>query len=107
MTIRRVAFHPEAIMEAEAAIEWYAERSSRAAESFLLEIEAAVAAIAAAPERWPLVDGSSRRYLLRRFPYALIYRRVDESIEVLAVAHGRRRPGFWRSRSNWEPESDR
>jgi toxin ParE1/3/4 len=40
----------------------------------------------------------TRKYLLRRFPYAVIYRVTDEAIEVVAVAHGRRRPGYWKTR---------
>jgi hypothetical protein len=41
----------------------------------------------------------TRRYLLKRYPYAVIYRELDDLIWVVAVAHGKRRPGYWKSRT--------
>jgi toxin ParE1/3/4 len=94
----QLEFHPHALREAENAVAWYAERSMRAAERFVQEMEAAVAAIGGTPERWPLFDGEARRILLRRYPYVVIYRVLTDRIQILAVAHGRRRPGYWRDR---------
>ena len=53
MGAKPVEFHPEALAEAEAALAWYGERSSGAAEGFLTELERAVEAISEAPDRWP------------------------------------------------------
>jgi hypothetical protein len=39
-----------------------------------------------------------RQYVFPRFPFSLVYRMRGDDVEVLAVAHGRRRPGYWRSR---------
>ena len=77
---------------------WYRERSSRVAESLASELGKAVQAISNAPQRWPRYEHGCRRFPLRRFPYLLIYREKAEAIQLLAVAHGRRRPGFWRAR---------
>ncbi|MGH9454216.1 MAG: type II toxin-antitoxin system RelE/ParE family toxin [Terriglobia bacterium] len=55
MSGKPVEFHPEALAEAEAAAAWYRERSLQAAEAFVRELEDAVSAIRAAPERWPRV----------------------------------------------------
>jgi plasmid stabilization system protein ParE len=99
MSGRPVEFHPEALAEAEAAVAWYRERSFRAAEAFTDELTKAVATISEAPQRWPIFETGCRRFPLRRFPYLVIYREKPLSIEVLAVAHGRRRPGYWRTRS--------
>jgi plasmid stabilization system protein ParE len=98
MTTSQIAFHPEAAAEVKAAFTWYRARSVRAAVSFLKALEEALGAIAASPERWPLFAQGYRRNLLRRFPYAVVYRQISGGIEVMAVAHGRRRPGYWRSR---------
>ncbi len=95
----KVRFHPEAVDEAEAALAWYAERSEQAAFRFLAELEGVLGQIPEAPERWPQFDGPARRMLMRHFPYAVIYREAGEVIEILAVAHGRRRPGYWKKRS--------
>jgi plasmid stabilization system protein ParE len=99
MSGKPVEFHPEALAEAEAALAWYRERSVRAAEAFVSELERAIAAISEAPHRWPFFQPDCRRFPLRRFPYLVIYRERAQSIEVLAVAHGRRRPGYWRPRT--------
>jgi len=91
-------FHPAAVDEAEAALSWYAERSTQAASRFLADLERVLGEISEAPERWPQFDGPARRMLLRHFPYAVIYRVAGDRVEVLAVAHGRRRPGYWKKR---------
>lgn len=36
-----------------------------------------------------------RRYILRRFPYSIIYQVTSEELRILAVAHHRRRPSYW------------
>lgn len=93
-----VELHPEAIAEARAAYTWYAEHDISAANAFIAEFDHAIAQIAKAPERWPVHFHNTRRYLLRRFPYGVIYPITETTIQVLAVAHGRRRPGYWRNR---------
>ena len=62
------------------------------------ETDRAVEAISSNPERWPQVEENTQQYLLRRFPYAVIYRARAERVLVVAVAHMRRRPGYWRGR---------
>jgi plasmid stabilization system protein ParE len=94
-----VRFHPSAITEAKAAYDWYAKRSPFAANAFMAALDDAASVIRKNPARWPQHAHGTRKYLLRRFPYAVIYRVTDETIQVLAVAHGRRRPGYWRRRS--------
>jgi plasmid stabilization system protein ParE len=94
----QVFFHPEAVAEAQAAHRWYRECSGQAAAAFLGELDDAIAAVAESPERWPEYAGGTRRYLLKRFPFLLVYRVKNGDVQVLAVAHGRRRPGYWRNR---------
>ena len=91
-------FHPEAVAEARAAREWYAERSPLAAAVFMDEIERATEMIMEAPNRWPRYLHGTRRYLLRRFPFSVIYRVAGTSVQVIAVMHGKRRPGYWKTR---------
>jgi plasmid stabilization system protein ParE len=98
VTHRSVHIHPAALEEAEAATDWYAERSQRAAEGFLNELHRAIEQIAEHPERFPAFEFGTRRIVLRKYPYLLIYRESATSVEIVAVAHGRRRPGYWRNR---------
>ena len=86
--------------EADTAVDWYAERSIRATQRFLMDFEGTLSAMAEAPHRWPPFAGTHRRILFRQFPYLLIYRTFNDRIEVFTVAHGGRRPDDWRKRMN-------
>ena len=91
-------FHPAAVFEAGAAFQWYQERSDEAARAFLAELDRAIAQIEEAPGRWPSYLDEIRRFVLRRFPYAVVYREGEEVVRVIAVTHARRRPGYWQGR---------
>jgi plasmid stabilization system protein ParE len=94
----KVSAHPLAVLEAREARLWYAERSPVAAESFMTELDAAIEMISEAPDRWPEVANGRRRYVMRRFPFILVFRIQSDEIRLLAIQHGRRRPGYWKSR---------
>lgn len=96
--IADVRFHPEAIAEFDAAVDWYRERSEQAAEAFVAEVEHAIVKIAEHPSIWTEYLHGTRKYLLRRFPYLLIYVFYETKVQVVAVAHGSRRPGYWKAR---------
>ena len=98
MAAPSVRLHPDAIAEAKAAYEWYAERNLSAANAFISDLGHAISQIQSRPERWTIHLGGTRKFLLRRFPYAVVYRVGRSTIQIIAVAHGRRRPGYWRSR---------
>jgi len=95
---RRIELHPEAVREAGAAWSWYHARNPAVGRAFLEEIDRAIQAIGEAPDRWPGHAAGGRKCLLRRFPFLIVFRASDTKIEILAVAHARRRPGYWRSR---------
>jgi plasmid stabilization system protein ParE len=65
---------------------------------FLDEVDRALALIREHPRAWNPIGRDLRRCRLLVFPYGLIYRIRDETIEIIAVAHDRRRPGYWRGR---------
>ena len=94
----RVSFHPRARDEVEEAQAWYEERSLLAATGFLLEISVAVRRIGEAPHRYPVALYSTRRVVLERFPFSIHYRVNEDDIVVVAVAHQKRRPGYWAGR---------
>ena len=95
---RTVDFHDAALGEADAAAERYAERDPAVADAFAVELERALQHIRDGPERWPIESGGARRVLLRRFPFKLVYVVEPDRCVVLAVAHWRRRPGYWKPR---------
>lgn len=97
----RVRFLATARVEAEEAARWYAQREVGLGAEFLAEIEAAIALIAESPSAWPASpdDLRARRLPLSRFPYALVYVvRSEAEAVVVAIAHAKRRPGYWRAR---------
>jgi hypothetical protein len=94
-----VRFHRLAIREYEDRRTWYESRRDGLGDAFASEVDRAVARIEKSPNRWPVAFVKFRRVRLRRFPYILYYYVVDPTRAlVLAVAHARRRPGYWRRR---------
>jgi plasmid stabilization system protein ParE len=80
------------------SLTWYAERSTDAANDFDAEFDRAISQIAREPECFPMCDSRHRYFLLRRFPFRIIYRIVASDIVVIAVAHGSRSPDYWATR---------
>lgn len=99
MTSASVRIHPAALEEAEAGTEWYRQRSMRAAEMFLDELDRAIERIGDHPGQFPEYASGTRRMVPQRFPYLLVFRETAAGVEVIAVAHGRCRPGYWRNRA--------
>jgi toxin ParE1/3/4 len=96
--VKPVAFHPEAEVEFASATEFYgAERPGLAGE-FAEEMNHAVEFVRKHPEAGVPVRGAIRRWLVRRFPYSIIYREEETRLYILAVAHQRRRPEYWSER---------
>ncbi len=91
-------FHPRAIFEARKARNWYAHRNLAVATRFMAELDRAIDKIKDGPDRWPKYLFGARFFKLRRFPYMVIYWEDQASILILAVAHAKRRPGYWRKR---------
>ena len=98
MSSATVRIHPAALREAEAATEWYRRRSIRAAAMFLDEIDRAIERIAGHSEHSPEYPFGTSRVVLQRFPCLVVFRKTTADMEIIAVAHGRRRPVYWRDR---------
>ncbi len=93
-----VKFHPAARTELLEARLWYEKRSPLAAVAFAQEVNAVISRIAKAPMQCPLAEHETRRAALQRFPYNVFYRVGVEEMVVVAVAHQKRRPGYWQGR---------
>jgi plasmid stabilization system protein ParE len=79
---------------------WYGRRSPAAAQRFVQAVDAAAQQIAAQPQAGPLFQNRYRWRRAGRFPYLLYYDIVaPDQVMILAVAHARRRPGYWRRRT--------
>jgi len=98
--VPRISLHPEAAAEAEVARSWYEAREEGLGSAFVEELDRALALIRERPEIWPIYLAGTRRFLIRRFPFAVIYRIHSSIIQVLAIGHLKRRPGYWKSRGS-------
>ena len=94
----KVRFTPEAVAEADRAADWYARRSLAASEAFVREIDIAIQEVLTFPEAWPSYRKNCRRRVLSRFPFSIVYRIVGDVLEIVAVVHDKKRPGYWESR---------
>jgi plasmid stabilization system protein ParE len=89
---------PQAEAEIREAFVWYAERSAIAADAFRTEVLSAIDKLADSADMWPADEENLRRYVLRHFPFTVHYELNGLDVIVLAVAHQRRRPGYWHDR---------
>jgi toxin ParE1/3/4 len=98
MNAKFVEYHEGAIADVKNAVAWYQKRSPKAALDFVEELHRAATTIREAPDRWPTGRNNTRRFLLWRFPFSIIYSEQESAITTWAVAHGSRRPEYWAPR---------
>lgn len=94
----RLVLHPAALDELVEAAGFYEAQAAGLGLDFLQEVERILRLLEDNPEIAPVFDAPYRRYLCRRFPFAVVYRIVEEEVRALAVMHQRRRPGYWKPR---------
>lgn len=97
-----VRISEEADAEMVEAARWYETHRVGLGTELLDAVDTAVVRIAETPRLGSLVPGISdqsiRRRAVRRFPYHVVYIELSERLQILAVAHDRRRPGYWMGR---------
>jgi len=98
--MKPIVFAPDAGAEFEAAVDWYEAKAAGLGERFVHYVDDALQLIAETPAGCPEweTDPRFRRAVVQRFPYLVFYRDLDDRIEVVAVAHGAREPGYWLKR---------
>jgi len=84
------------------AARWYERHRAGLGVEFLGEVDAAVARMANTPEMGSPVPGVSdkaiRHWPVRRFSYHVVYVILCDRLQILAIAHDRRRPAYWAGR---------
>jgi len=94
----KIAFLPAAQNELDDAFIWYEEQAIGLGYEFLDEIDQSLRLIVNYPELQPAIDNNIRRCLVNRFPYGIFYGVADNTIIVVAVAHLKRKPTYWKKR---------
>lgn len=95
---RLFSIHEVAEAEINKAADFYDLESPGLGSVFIDEIQKAIGKIAEFPEAAPLIRGRIRKKALIKFPYSLVYSVCQDEIKILAVAHQKKRPFYWRGR---------
>lgn len=93
-----VRFHDEARLELIGQVGYYEAAREGLGEAFNAEVEAAVEAAARSPDSGLQYNFGTLRAVLKRFPFSVVYVVLPNEIVILAIAHFRKRPGYWRDR---------
>lgn len=93
-----IDYLPGARRDFDESFDWYAARSTRAAQRFVAAVDAALTSLANDPMRFTGPDGVHRECPVKKFPFRIVYRVVDDGVLIVAVANAKRRLGYWRNR---------
>jgi len=102
----RLELHPEARAELRSAALWYEERRSGLGDEFISAISSSLDRVNDAPESYPAWPGTRadgpliRKATIQRFPYVIAFEKHEHHVLVLAIAHAKRRPLYWFTRTN-------
>lgn len=95
-----VSLNSQAELELVEGAAYYAREANREiAGAFISELDRSAKLLGEHPKLGSTWRGRFRRLPLRRFPYSIIYYLSESEVRILAVAHQRRRPGFWKGRT--------
>lgn len=98
--MKEVRFHSAAAEEFEEAVAFYESSRHGLGAAFLESVEQVVARIAQHPPIGAVYKNTRfQHYVMRRFPYVIFYLETEEALWIVAVAHGKRCPGYWRHRN--------
>ena len=96
--MKRVTYLSVAEVELAEAAQYYDEQQPSLGRDFLDAVRVATAAIQRNPELWAFYEKPVRAYRVQPFAYRLLYRELPDRIQIVAVAHVSRRPGYWKTR---------
>ena len=98
--MKQAIFHPEARHELTESVSFYEARYAGLGLRFLAAVETTTGRIEEQPDAGSPLEGGYRKWIVAGFPFNVIYRVWDDYVYLVAVAHHRRRPDYWRDRQN-------
>jgi toxin ParE1/3/4 len=93
--VTQVELTSAALAEFAELVAFYDGQGTDLARDFVAEVEQSIERIAEFPDAGAPYESGARRLVLRRFPVVVIYRARESKVEVVALAHQRRRPDYW------------
>ena len=94
----KFSFHPAAAEELESAVVYYELNQRGHGLDFAEEVAAAITRILQHPNAWMPLSKNSRRCIISRFPYGIIYQVKTRTLRIIAIAHLSRKPEYWKNR---------
>lgn len=94
----KLEFHSEAELKLIESSVYYEHAVAGLGERFETEVRRATDLLLDSPEIGAPIDRERRKFVLKSFPYNLIHVPSIDAVRILAVAHHRRKPGYWRTR---------
>ncbi len=94
----KISIHEAAESELNDAADFYDIACVNLGSVFIEEVQRTIKNISELPNAAPVIRGQVRKKLIAKFPYSVIYSVHSDEIRILAVAHQKRRPFYWRSR---------
>ena len=94
----KFGFHPRAGKELDEAVQYYEDCQVGLGLEFAEEVYAAIGRISAYPGAWSEMSSNTRRCLVHRFPYGVIFQVKSDMLRIIAVANLHRRPDYWNNR---------
>ncbi len=91
-------YHPRARIELNETADYYEGLRSGLGLEFLEEVQLTIRRILDLPFAWQRMSMNTRRCLMNRFPFGLIYQVKADEVRIVAIAHQKRKPGYWRDR---------
>ena len=93
-----IEFHANALAEFKQATIWYNNQRKGLGKEFFEEVNSSIDLISKNPDIWPKYLKYLHRLILKRFPYNIVYRVKPDAIEIIAIAHQKKKPGYWQYR---------
>jgi plasmid stabilization system protein ParE len=94
----RIDLNPLAFEELKSSANWYSRRSPIAGQKFSIAVAEALKKISDDPDRFVKVDGRHCACRVLGFPFQIVFRIQENRVRVVAVAHAKRRLGYWKRR---------
>lgn len=94
-----VSFHAAAEAELNQAVDYYNACRPDLGWEFVEEVHATIRNILQHPAAWTPLSRHTRRCLVRRFPYGVVYQAIADGIRIVAVMHLNRKPDYWQDRT--------
>jgi toxin ParE1/3/4 len=94
-----VEYHEDARLDFDESVDYYRQRSTGAALGFTAAVDEAIDQILANPGRFPAIHGGCRYCALKGYPFRIIFRDEPNRLVIVAIAHAKRRPDYWRGRT--------